>query len=106
MIAARAPFITYQLRSDVIVSYYIPGRFQSIGGGLWIGARRPGLWGFTAKFWSQWNWVIQAPYWFAVMSTAAIATVPWLRWRFGLRTLLIATTLIAFGFGTIAVAFQ
>jgi hypothetical protein len=102
MIAACAPFTTYQPRSDGFDSYYIPNRFQSIGGGLWIGARRPGLWGFTAGFWSQRNWVTQAPYWSAVVSTAAIATVPWLRWRFSLRSILIATTLIAVVMGLIA----
>ena len=41
------------------------------------------------------------PYWlvFAVSSTLAI--VPWLRWHFSLRTLLIATTVIGVILGTI-----
>ena len=36
-----------------------------------------------------------APYWFPVLISGVLATVPWLRWRFSLRTLLIATTLVA-----------
>ncbi len=41
------------------------------------------------------------PYWFAVSTLAAIAGAPWLRWRFRLRTLLIATTLVAIGLGLV-----
>jgi hypothetical protein len=44
-----------------------------------------------------------APYWFLILLTAAIAAAPWLRWpkRFSLRTLLIATTLVAVVLGLI-----
>lgn len=35
------------------------------------------------------------PYWFLVPLTAVFAALPWLRWRFSLLTLLIATTFIA-----------
>jgi hypothetical protein len=47
------------------------------------------------------------PYWFIVLAMAATAISPWLPWsrRFSLRTLLIATTLIAGGLG-IVVAFS
>jgi hypothetical protein len=39
--------------------------------------------------------VIQFPDWLPLMFCTAAAIGPWLRWRFSLRTLLIATTLIA-----------
>ena len=35
------------------------------------------------------------PYWFGVLLSAAFGTAPRLRWRFSLRTLIIATTLVA-----------
>jgi hypothetical protein len=38
---------------------------------------------------------IGAPHWFGVFALAGLAAFPWLRWRFSLRTLLIATTLVA-----------
>jgi hypothetical protein len=40
---------------------------------------------------------VRIPHWFLVVCAAAIATAPWFRWskRFSLRTLLIATTLLA-----------
>jgi hypothetical protein len=38
---------------------------------------------------------ILLPCWSSVLLTATLATFPWLRWRFSLRTLLIATTLVA-----------
>jgi hypothetical protein len=41
------------------------------------------------------NWVVQAPHWFFVTLVAAFAAAPWLRWRFSLRTLLLAMTLVA-----------
>jgi hypothetical protein len=48
--------------------------------------------------------VLGVPHWFAVISAATVAAVPWIsqaRWRFSLRTLLIATALIALVLGTI-----
>jgi hypothetical protein len=41
------------------------------------------------------------PIWILVLSTAALALLPWLRWRFGLRTLLIAMALVAVGLAAI-----
>jgi hypothetical protein len=47
---------------------------------------------------------VGVPHWFAVFVAATLAAVPWLRWsnRFTLRTLLIATTLVAVVLGLIA----
>jgi hypothetical protein len=45
------------------------------------------------------------PHWFFVIPFFVIAAFPWAIWRFSLRTLLIATTLIALVLGTI-VAFR
>jgi hypothetical protein len=47
---------------------------------------------------------ISIPYWFAVLLTSAVAGASWIRWtkRFSLRTLLIATTLVAVVLGLIA----
>jgi hypothetical protein len=53
------------------------------------------------------GWVVWSPHWFLSALAATFAIVPWihkLRWRFSLRTLLIATTLVAVGLGTIAVS--
>jgi hypothetical protein len=47
------------------------------------------------------------PYWFPVLLLVAIGTLPWLPWwskRFSLRTLLIATTLVAVVLGAIVYA--
>jgi hypothetical protein len=43
------------------------------------------------------------PHWFAFMSFAFLAAVPWIRWSksFSLRTLLIATTLVAVALGVV-----
>jgi hypothetical protein len=38
---------------------------------------------------------IYIPYWIPILLTITLAIIPWLRWKFSLRTLLIATTLIA-----------
>jgi hypothetical protein len=46
---------------------------------------------------------IEAPIWVPVLFAAILAVAPWVRWssRFSLRTLLIATTLIAVGLGMV-----
>ncbi len=48
-----------------------------------------------------WGWTLRSPYWFIVSLVSMLAIAPWIRWRFTLRTLLIATTLISVGLGTI-----
>ena len=44
---------------------------------------------------------IMFPHWFAAVCAATLAGVPWIRRRYSLRTLLIATTLVAVALGTI-----
>jgi hypothetical protein len=47
------------------------------------------------------------PHWFPVLISAALAAISWLPWwsrRFSLRTLLIATTLVAVGLGVVVYA--
>ena len=41
------------------------------------------------------------PHWLLVSLIAVVATLPWLRWRFSLRTLLVAITLVALVLGII-----
>jgi hypothetical protein len=47
------------------------------------------------------RWTVEFNYWLLLLSSIVFAAAPWLRWRFSLRTLLIATTLIAIGLGSI-----
>jgi hypothetical protein len=61
----------------------------------WLGFR----WYFKPNLWA-----IIFPYWFAVLLPASVASLPWLRWQFSLRTLLIATTLVAVVLGLIVYA--
>jgi hypothetical protein len=42
------------------------------------------------------------PHWFPATVSIATAALPWFRYSFSLRTLLIATTLVAVGLGLIA----
>jgi hypothetical protein len=54
--------------------------------------------------WDKDHRAIQFPHWFAVTLLTTIALLPWSlshRWRFTLRTLLIATTLVAIVLGLI-----
>ena len=44
---------------------------------------------------------IVLPNWFAVAMSAGAAVAPWIRWQFSLRTLLIATMLVAVVLGII-----
>jgi hypothetical protein len=49
--------------------------------------------------WGPGDIAFRFPFWFPVVITMALAAAPWLRWRFSLRTLLVATTLVAVGMG-------
>jgi hypothetical protein len=44
---------------------------------------------------------VKAPYWLVTLLIAASGVAPWIRWRFSLRALLIATTLVAMVLGLI-----
>ncbi len=49
------------------------------------------------------GWLVSVPYWLSMSFIATLAALPWMpwSWRFSLRTLLIATTLVAAVLGTI-----
>jgi hypothetical protein len=57
---------------------------------VWFGVTRRG--GFVA---------VWMPSWFLILVFAMLAAAPWIRWRFSLRTVLIATTLVAVALGLI-----
>ena len=65
--------------------------------------------GFYFRFWKTSYYYMQAPYWFLVGVSVVFSVAPWRRhfqWRFTLRTLLIATTLVAVVLGLIAWAIR
>jgi len=47
---------------------------------------------------------IQVPHWLLVILSASFAAIAWVRWKFSVRTLLIATTLVAVGLGVVVAA--
>jgi hypothetical protein len=61
-------------------------------------------WGFFDKI-LPWGWFVIAPHWFFVAAFAILGIAFWRPpCRFSLRTLLIATTLVALGLGIIAMS--
>jgi hypothetical protein len=92
--AVKARFVEYSPPTDVFVSYYIPPRFQSTPDGYANTAIHKGR-GFDAQFWSRWCWFVQVPNWFPIVLAVAFGAAPWITYRFSLRTLLIAMTLMA-----------
>jgi hypothetical protein len=50
------------------------------------------------------GWMLEVPHYFAVIVLSAVASLPWIRWRFSLRTLLIATTVVSLVLGLIIYA--
>jgi hypothetical protein len=50
--------------------------------------------------------MIIIPYWSFLASVVVVASLPWLKWRFSLRTLLIATTLVAVGIGVVVMTLR
>jgi hypothetical protein len=41
------------------------------------------------------------PFWFLMLGSVAVGCLSWLRWRYSLRTLLVATAVVAVALGTI-----
>lgn len=70
-----------------------------------VGRAQTRILGFTYKP-NRTGFVVQLPDWFLVLSLGALATLPWLPWRFSLRTLLIAMTVFAVGLGMAAYLFR
>jgi hypothetical protein len=99
----NAPFFAYSPPTNDLVSYYIPSRYQSTPDGFASTAIHKSR-GFDTQFWSRNTWFVQTPNWFPVLVSVALGGVPWLRWRFSLRTLLIAMTLVAVVLGVIVYA--
>jgi hypothetical protein len=61
-------------------------------------------WYFNVQKTPIWGLQIATPHWFFVAVGTSLAAAPWIRqfrWRFSLRTLLIATTLVALVLGAI-----
>ena len=69
----------------------------------WAGQRNRH--GFRYSVYSDGSWHVWAPLWavgaLLAGAIAPFAAAPWLRWQFSLRTLLVATTLIAVGMGMV-----
>ena len=58
---------------------------------------------YGLRFWGSWSiWIVQISYAYPVVFFGTLASAPWLRLSFSLRTLLIVTTLIAVALGMIA----
>lgn len=49
---------------------------------------------------------LRIPYWFPITLATIATSLPWVRWRFSLRTLLIVTTLIAVVLGAVIYAMR
>ena len=61
--------------------------------------------GFRAKIYpSTGMFRASSPHWFLALFAGTAAAAPWIKWRFSLRTLLIATTLVAVGLAIIVVS--
>ena len=69
------------------------------------GNELPGFAGFALLRNSKVGDVLMLPFWFLILLVFAVGTASWLPWRFSMRSLLIATTLVAVMLG-LAVAFR
>jgi hypothetical protein len=80
---------------------------QIISTQRWTPPRDEGFRPFVPRIWAGVHSNgIELPYWLLICAAGTLATIPWLRWsrRFSLRTLLIATRLVAVGLGIVVMA--
>jgi hypothetical protein len=60
--------------------------------------------GFHLSLYSSGLWFVAMPHWFPILLTAIFTWFPcWVNWRFSLRAMFIATTLLAVVFGILVV---
>jgi hypothetical protein len=66
--------------------------------------------GFRYSVYSNGSWYVWGPLWLvgALLAAvaASVAALPWLSWRFSLRTLLIVATVVAVGLGVVVVVMR
>jgi hypothetical protein len=77
-------------------------RPQPLGDLPWLSRRVPNRWGFGGKQIAT-GWAIASPHWCPVLISGAMAVALGIRrsWRFSLRTLIAAMTVVAIVFGLI-----
>jgi hypothetical protein len=83
-------------------SQYQP--FADVGPIDWEYEAYPPTFHEAPGFWFVWHdneWSAVIPHWFAMLFTLVLGVLPWLRWRFSLRSLLVATTLVSVLLGLI-----
>jgi hypothetical protein len=83
-------------------TYVIGKSYLSVAAGDAAEWRKGGVLGF-AYYDDSFVTAFIAPHWLLALLSAALAIIPWISrsWRFSLRSLLIATTLIAVGLGVL-----
>ena len=88
-----------------------PWIFRSVSDAQNMVSAFPDAIGVAPLSWFGFRWlfrqtvvVVVIPYWFLVLFGVSTCVLPWIHWRFSLRALLIATTLVAVGLGLIAIA--
>ena len=109
----RVNFIAQSLRGSIVLGWETGGKFSSVRGHSsapvsiarltddgpgdisWLGFR-------LAR--SPDEICLVLPMWLCLAVTIGLASISWLRWRFSLRTLLIASTLVALVLGLAAYA--
>jgi hypothetical protein len=87
-------------RLDPRTSYVIGRSYLNVAAGDAADWRKEGVLGF-AYYRDSVVTALLAPHWLPALLSAALAVIPWFSrsWRFSLRTLLIATAIIAVGLG-------
>ncbi len=81
---------------------------QDIMGYLPNALPKSNVWGFGCyRAWHASNhrdFTVVMPHWFLVLVSLALSALPWLRWRFNLRTLLFGITVVAALLGAVVLA--
>ena len=92
-------FVSISSEQGLLGMVYRPGIFRIDGTTNWklecAPATRYQYSGLGEYRYDNQGIISMFPYWLAMTMTIALAAVPWMRWRFSLGTMLIATTLVA-----------
>ena len=71
----------------------------------WVQPNRDAIFALDVRYFPT-SLVIRTPHWFLAILCAALGALPWISYRFSLRTLLIATALVAVVLGIVGYAIR
>jgi hypothetical protein len=102
--AIKTPFWIEESPNAPPRSYFVPSRYQNVPYNFNDANCYANALGFHFAWFGTSMWALQFPYWSAISAFAVCGFLPWIRWRFGLRSLMVGMSIVAAGLGILVIS--